>query len=98
MMISEALRNPLSLFDVKIARTQAVRADRSLHTDEKPSVCKLRSCNKTTQAVLAFNQNRALDTDAFYPYQEHGWRAQRAGLLFVARDGIYATVNTKPIG
>jgi hypothetical protein len=86
-MISEALRNRLSLFDVKIARTDAVRADRSLYSDEKPSVCKLRSCRKTTQAVLAFDRNRAFDTDAFYPYQKHGWRAQRAGLL-VARDGF----------
>jgi len=39
-----------------------------------------------THAVLVFNHNRVFGTDGFYPYQKHGWRAQRAGLL-VACDG-----------
>jgi len=32
-----------------------------------------------TRAALVFNHNRDLCTDAFYPYRNRGWRAQRAG-------------------
>jgi hypothetical protein len=35
---------------------------------------------KRTQATIGFIHNRVFGTDAFYPYQKHGWRAQRAGL------------------
>ena len=43
----------------------------------KLSACNRRSCIEPN-TFPAFTHNRDFCTDAFYPYRNHGWRAQRA--------------------
>jgi hypothetical protein len=47
---------------------------------KNPSVRNRRSWIKPG-AIFVFIHNRVFGTDSFYPYQKHGWRAQRASAL-----------------
>jgi hypothetical protein len=69
---------------------KAVRKDGRLRTDDEPIGTQSTIWHKIRDR-FGFIHNRVFGTDGFYPYQKHGWRAQRAGLL-LACDGNYHAV------
>ncbi|MBI4293789.1 MAG: hypothetical protein HY661_20120 [Betaproteobacteria bacterium] len=59
---------------------KTVRADRRLRTDDK-AIRAQSTISNENQNRPGLIHNRVFRTDASYPYEKHGWRAQRASPL-----------------
>jgi len=64
----------------------------------KTHPCTIDDLGLNPRAVFGVNNNRVSGTDGSYPYQKHGWRAQRATPLVACegiRDAVFASVQNE---